>query len=361
MQGHEGRLARVREEAARRRLDALLITSPPNIFYLTAFRGILSGDARAALLVAQDAAELLVDFRYFEEAQEQATVEVRRWDDVILAGIAGAARQRGWLRLGFEDRHLTVQSHAELRKQVPGVKLVRSSGVVERLRVRKDVEEVAAIRRAAAIAERALGEVLPEVRIGMSEAEVALRLEVALKRHRAEKASFDIIVAAGPDSALPHAQASAKPIEEGDLVLIDLGARCEGYCSDMTRMAIAGRGGRRHLELFHAVQVAQTSALRAVAAGASFREVQAVASAELDRWGLAKFFGHAVGHGVGIEIHEAPTPGASDDRLETGMMITVEPGAYVSGFGGVRIEDLVLVTEDGYDLLTRFPRELVEL
>ncbi len=328
-------------------LDALLVTRPENVRYLSGF----PHPEDAQVLVTGEGAFLLTDPRYPEaegESQIPAKVLRREEREELYRRLSG--------RVGFEAEHLPYAALERLREASPA-EWVPTRGVVERLRLRKTSGEVERIRKAQALAEEALAHVLPLLKPGVEEREVALEIEFFLKRRGAEGVAFPPIVASGERGALPHARASEKRLREGELVTLDLGARVEGYHSDMTRTFALGRVDGEWRRVFQAVLEALEAALSALAPGKSAKEVDALARQVLQGHGLDRYFVHSLGHGVGLAVHEGPglSPYA-EDVLEPGMVVTVEPGVYLPGLGGVRIEELVLLTEDGVELLSRFPR-----
>lgn len=350
----EGRLQALRARLAAEGLDALLVSRRENVRYLTGFTG-----SAGAVLITADEAVLATDSRYAEQAQAEAP----GCRVAVEAGVPSmvAARLAGPGRLGFESEALTHdlwQRIASPGALTQGVDLVACRGMVERLRVRKDAAEIARIVRAIEITSRAFAGILPRVKPGAVERDLALELESAMKRDGAEELAFDLIVASGPRSALPHGRASGRRLGEGEFVVFDIGARFEGYHSDMTRTVYLGRPGPEARELYSLVLEAQLAGIAAVRPGAACSEVDRAARSVIEAAGLADRFGHGTGHGVGLEIHEAPRVAArSAERLEPGMVITIEPGVYHPGQRGVRIEDIVLVTESGGQVLTPSPKE----
>src|SRR6185437_2048000 len=280
------------------------------------------------------------------------------------ARVLGAGGVEGEQRLGFDDASLTVKQHARLRELLAqGWELVPCAGIVERLREVKDEREVQRIRAAAELADRALSEVLEAGLVGRSEREVAIELELRMRRLGAQAPSFPSIVAGGKHGALPHAEPRDVEIERGVLVTIDWGAYLEGYCSDCTRTYATGVPDEEATAVYELVLRAQEAALASVRAGVSGREVDGVARSVIEEAGHGEHFGHGVGHGVGIEIHEAPrlSRTAGDQPLRAGNIVTVEPGVYVPERLGVRIEDLALVSESGCERLTSLPKQLISL
>lgn len=333
-------------------VDALWISTPANVRAVTGFTS--PGDGK--VLVTGDGATLYTDARYTVQAREESRVPQH------IARPPGtyehAADTVRGLRVGFEAEHLTVAGLEDLQGHWEA-ELVPTRGLVERLRLVKTPEEVAAIREAQALADRVFGEVRPMIQAGVRELDVALALELGLRRAGAVTA-FDVIVASGPRGAMPHGVASTRVIEDGNLVTIDFGARVRGYHSDMTRTVAVGTPGEEMRRVYHAVLEAEEAAVAAVRPGVRAGDLDALARGILERHGLAEAFAHSLGHGVGLNIHEGPgLRKDSEDVLEPGMVVTVEPGAYLPGVGGVRIEDLVLVTQDGHEVLSHSPKESV--
>jgi Xaa-Pro aminopeptidase len=344
---------------AERELDALLVTNLVNVRWLTGF----TGSNGLALVGPGEQRLFLTDFRYLTQSAEQLDPG---WHGEIAAEIlpaAAAAVGAGdatTVRLGFDDASLSVKDHGTLAGRVaPGVELVAAGGLVEQLRAVKDAGELEKIRAAAKLADAALTEVLGRGLAGRTERDVALDLEVTMRKAGAEAASFPPIVAAGEHSALPHAVPRDVAIPAGTLVTIDWGAQLHGYASDCTRTYATGALDPRDREIYDLVLHAQETSLAAVRAGAGGREVDAVAREIITAAGHGEHFGHGLGHGVGAEVHEGPRLSQrSDSTLETGQVVTVEPGVYVPGAVGVRIEDLAIVTDEGCEVLTGLPKEL---
>lgn len=348
----------VRAWMAEQGLDALLVTSPANIRYLTGFSG-------EGLLVLDGGAVICTDSRYRVQAEEEApgaecvadgghlSQAIERLRAVV------AARENGPARIGFCGEHLTWADHRRLSEQIEGAELVPVADEVARLRAIKDETEIALITRAARIADEAFSAWRATLEVGVSEREAALELEQLMVRGGAEGASFDVIVAAGPNGAKPHARPGDRTIAEGDLVVVDWGAIVAGYCSDCTRTLLIGEVGERAREVWRAVREAQLAALAAVAPDVPCRDVDTAARELLRERGWEREFGHGVGHGVGLEVHERPALSQkSEDVLEAGMVVTIEPGVYIDGWGGVRLEELVLVTADGARVLSAAPYDL---
>ena len=346
------RADRVGAQLEERELDCLLVTNLVNVRYLTGFTG-----TNGACVVTRDERLFLTDSRYVEQAKQQVTEFERLEASRELLGDL-AARLSG--RAGFDDAHVSVKAHAALADKVPdGVELVPAAGLVEGLRAVKDEAELAAIRAAASLADGAYEQLRDTGLVGRTEREVARSIVRYLEDQGADEVSFPPIVAAGAHGALPHASPRDVEIPSGVLVVVDLGARLDGYCSDCTRTFATGPLEDRASEGYEVVRRAQETALGEVRAGAVAKEVDARAH-ELVESGFGIGFDHGLGHGVGLEVHEGPRLArTAKGSLEAGNVVTVEPGLYVPGDFGIRIEDLVAVTADGREVLTGFPKELV--
>jgi Xaa-Pro aminopeptidase len=350
---------RVSEKLAEKGLDALLVTHLVNVRWLTGF----SGSNGLALVGPGDQRLFLTDFRYLTQSAEQLDDGWRREiaPEILPAATAFVGGDGAPVRLGFDDATLSVKELKALQDKVAeGVELVPAGGLIESLRAVKDADEQAKIRAAAKLADEALTEVLSRGLAGRTERDVALDLEVTMRKKGAEAVSFPPIVASGEHSALPHAEPRDVEIAPNTLVTIDWGAQLDGYASDCTRTYGTGPDlDPRDVEVYEIVLKAQLESLAAVRAGAGGREVDAVARDVITAAGHGEHFGHGLGHGVGAEVHEGPRLSQrSEATLEAGQVVTVEPGIYVPGAVGVRIEDLAIVTEDGSDVLTSLPKDL---
>jgi Xaa-Pro aminopeptidase len=325
-----------------------------NVQYLTGFTG-----TSALLVVGEDSPIFITDFRYVERAERQVPAEFERVraERQLLPSVA--ERLRG--RVGFDDAVTSVRSLRKLEELAPdGVELVPTSGLVERLRRSKDADEVRAIVGASGLTNEVYEWTIGRGLVGRTERQVALAAEQKMRELGAEDPSFPAIVAAGPNSSLPHAEASDREIEQDELVVMDMGAVVDGYCSDCTRTVATGKLGGEPREVYELVLEAQEAALGAVHAGAPAPEVDSAARDRIAAAGHGDEFGHGVGHGVGIEIHEAPRLAQrSEDELVQGDVVTIEPGIYLPGRFGVRIEDLVHVTANGHRNLSGYPKELL--
>ncbi len=346
------RVEQVRAWMAEQNLDALLVSSAPNVRWLTGFAG-------EGMLVVDDGALICTDSRYRVQAGEEAAGVECVADgghlDQAIERLVGSGAQR----VGFEAPHLSYASWEKLARRLEGVELVACSDEIKRLRAIKDAGEVKLIERAASVADDAFTRWRAALEPGVAEREAALELERLMVLGGAQKPSFEIIVAAGPNGAKPHATPGRRIISEGDLVVVDWGAQVEGYCSDCTRTLIMGEAEDEQLAVWRAVRAAQRAAIEATVGGARCADVDAVAREVLREHGWEKQFGHGLGHGVGLQVHEQPTLSQrSEDVLAPGMVVTIEPGVYIDGWGGVRLEELVLVTEGLPRALTGAPYDL---
>lgn len=340
-------------------VDGLLVTHLPNIRYLTGFTG-----SAALLLVRADATILISDFRYAAQAPAEvaasAVVEIDQRSVWERLGRVLAARPSG--SLGIESHSLTVRDAERVGGLTRG-RVVPTAELVERLRAVKSPEEVAAIRAAAGLAQDALAEILPGIRAGQTEVEVAAALEGALRRRGSEWHPFPTIVASGPRSALPHARTSDRVVSVGELLLLDFGAQVDGYCADLTRTVVVGaRADDRQRTVHQLVQTAQRRAIEHLRPGMPAREGDALARDVIATRGFGEAFGHSLGHGLGLEVHEAPRLApTSDIPLPPHAVVTVEPGLYFPGWGGIRLEDDVYLGPDGTQCLSNGRTELLEL
>ena len=346
-----GRGDRLEQLLTERELDRMLVTDLTNVRYLTGFTG-----TNGACVCGPGLRLFFTDFRY----TERAAAEVEGWEAITVGGDwLGAIAERLQGRVGFEDDHMAVRVLEKLREKLAdGVEPVAAGGTVERLRRVKDEVELAAIEAASELADQVWGWSLERGLGGRSERDVARAAEARIRELGGDP-SFPTIVAAGPNGALPHAEPGEREIGAGEMVVFDMGAKLDGYCSDGTRTYAVGEPGEEARAVYEVVRAAQAAALEAIAAGANGEAIDAVARELIGAAGHGERFGHGLGHGVGLEVHEAPrlSPRA-DDILEPGEVVTVEPGIYLPGRLGVRIEDLVVVTADGHRNLSGLPKDL---
>lgn len=354
------RLNKFRAILAEKDLDGFLVTSPENRRYLSGFTG-----SSGVLLVNQQQAVLLTDFRYLEQAAEQTAGsgfsvkkhQPKLWPTVIEEISAWSKGQN--IRWGFESEHLVEKDFSFLRDNLSQVKLVPTEGLINLLRRKKSAEEIDFIRKAVKITDQAWKELLSEIKPGKRESEIAATFEYFQRRLGAEGTSFQTIVASGPRSALPHGVAGERRVEEGDFIVLDGGALYNGYCSDFTRTIVVGQPTAKQIEMYNLVLKAQEAALEGMRPGMTGKEVDALAREVITEAGYGDNFGHGLGHSLGLAIHESPRLSPLDETvLEPGMVLTVEPGVYLPDWGGIRIEDVVVVTEDGIENLTSTPKKL---
>ncbi len=349
------RRQRVSQDLESRELDALLVTSPANVRYLTGFTG-----SNGALLIDGAQATFFTDPRYAIQSRNEVSCRTQIAKGPLLPAAAARISSARIRRLGFERSSLSYEGYDQLRAKTPmQTTLTPVAGWLEAMRMVKSAGEIEAIRRSVALNSKAFERAARRVRVGTSELDIAAEIDYQMRRLGAEKPSFETIVAAGERTALPHAHPTAGRIEPNQLVLVDMGAFRGGYASDMTRMLFAGTPGARVKRLYGAVLEAQLAAIDAVRPGVSAMRVDRAARRVLRGYQLDAAFVHSTGHGLGLEIHEIPRIGRKDEtKLAAGMAITIEPGVYIEGYGGIRIEDTVVVTEAGCEILTPTSKEL---
>ncbi|GBD10675.1 Aminopeptidase YpdF [bacterium HR23] len=351
------RLQRLRTRLGEMGLDALLVSTPENRRWLSGFTG-----SAGWLLITSTEALLATDFRYVEQAGQQAPA----FRVVRITGsyewLPKLLQETGVRRVGFEAGHVTVATYQALVQalkdaQAREVSLQATQGVVEALRMKKDPGELALIAQAVRICDLALQEVAPTIREGETERAVAWRLEKAMRELGAEGLAFETIVASGPNSALPHHRPSDRPIQAGEPIVIDFGARYQGYCADITRTFCLGPAPETFRRVYDIVLTAQLTALATIQEGMKAGDADRIARKVIEDAGYTENFGHSLGHGIGLAVHEAPRLGpGSETPLEEGTVFTVEPGIYISGWGGVRIEDTVVLEKGRVRSLTSLPK-----
>jgi Xaa-Pro aminopeptidase len=347
------RLSRVRSALRQLGLDAILIGQPENRRYLSGFTG-----SAGWLIMTVDRAVLATDFRYLEQVRREAPAfELVRIATKFEDLLPGLLRDLGVGCLGFESQHVTVDQWSTWKEATEAVEWIPLRDTVESMRAEKDEAEIEALRLSAALTDAAFAHLVEVIRPGMTERDAAWEIESHMRTHGASKVAFDLIVAAGPNGALPHARAGDRPIQAGEPIVVDIGCVVDGYCSDMTRTFCLGQPNPKYLEVWEIVLHAQQVAEAAIRAGMSGVEADAVARERIAAAGYGDFFGHGLGHGVGLAVHEGPRASRlSEDTFEAGMTLTVEPGIYLPGEFGVRLEDLVLIQADGIEILTNTPK-----
>ncbi|MDQ5816157.1 MAG: Xaa-Pro peptidase family protein [Actinomycetota bacterium] len=356
---NEARVTKLRAGLAETQADGLLVVDLDNVRYLTGFSG-----SNGQVLITPESAQFFTDGRYRAQAQQTVQgTEVVVYSDSVFVPLRERLAAGGIKKLGIEASAMTVADHHRFAGKLDDYELIATTGVVEKLRRAKDADEVDLMRRAVEITDSAFEWVLDRLMGGPTEREVALELEVKMRRDGADEVSFTPIVGSGPLSAHIHHTPSDRQLEPGDLVLLDFGCRVEGYCSDLTRTVCLGGASSEQKEMYATVLSAQLAGLEAVGAGVPAGDVDAAARRIIDAAGHGDDFGHGLGHGLGLNVHEAPRlHWSSEDTLAVGDVCTVEPGIYVIGSGGIRIEDDVLVTQTGSEALNLAPKkELLEL
>lgn len=354
----EARLERLRKEIAAKKLEGFLVTDIPNVFYLTGFTG-----STAAAVITADECHVLADPRYTIQAgRECASSRVTEYTGKSTIAAAGELINDLHIgRVGYEADEITMSSYRRLRSTVDKKTAMHGTkSIIETLRRIKDKHEIEIIRKAAEIVDSAFDSVVKAIRVGMSEKEVALLIDTTVRKFGADKDAFDTIAAFGPNAACPHASPSDDLVSASGLLKMDFGARYQHYNSDITRTVCIGRPTDKHKEVYNIVLDAQLKAIDAIAPGKPGREIDLVARDHIATLGYGANFGHGLGHALGILVHDGPALSqTSDVILEPGMVVTVEPGIYIEGWGGVRIEDDVLVTDSGCDILTHATKEML--
>ncbi len=361
---YSARLDALRAQLSKLKCEALAVSHLANVRYLTCYSG-----SSGLVLITRDGPLFFTDFRYQQQAAAQvgavAKVVIAPQGDGLWKAAIKTAKKLGLQKLGFEAQHLSVASFGDIQKMAgQEMQFIATSGAVEKLRAIKSADELAVIREAVRVADEVMQQVLATLRPGLSELEVAFAIESGIRARGGSGTSFETIVASGARSALPHGVASSKIIEQNDLVTIDMGALYGGYCSDMTRTVCVGKSNEKQREIYQLVYRAQVAACDAIKSGASCKAVDAVARNLIKDAGHGDDFGHGLGHGVGLDIHEAPRLAkAGKGALQAGMIVTSEPGVYLADWGGVRIEDMLFVTETGAEILTQTPKpaQLLEI
>lgn len=350
------RLKAFREQLKSKDIDAALIMKRENYIYLSGFTG-----SSAFLVITQDDAVLVTDFRYVEQAGAQAPLyEVIQYQGSLIIALNEIYKAKGIKRLGFEDGYITFDKFEEFKTKFDIGEFVALGGIVENLRYIKDESEISVIRQAVKIADDAFTHILGYIKPGVAEIEIAAELEYFMKKNGAKGASFETIVASGERASMPHGTASEKRIQQGDVITLDYGALYNDYCSDMTRTVFLGEPDKQLKKIYEIVLNAQLKSLEGSKKGLLGKEIDFIARDIISKAGFEKNFGHGLGHGVGLEIHEEPrlSP-AGAIKMENGMVATVEPGIYVSGLGGVRIEDIIVINEDKPLILTQSTKEMI--
>ncbi|WP_226035046.1 M24 family metallopeptidase [Aquibacillus saliphilus] len=351
------KLTKLRKSMNDQQLDGLLITSSINRRYVSGFDG-----TAGLILLSQEAAMLITDFRYIEQATEQAKgFQIIEHKQPISLEVSEQVKQLNLKRVGFEKDDLTYGIYEQYKDDI-AAELVPTRGLVEKLRLVKTEDEIKIMKKAAEIADKAFEHILTFIKPGVKEIDVSNELEFYMRKLGATSSSFDIIVASGYRSALPHGVASDKKIKTGELVTLDFGALYNGYCSDITRTVAVGEISEELNTIYHTVLEAQLKGMKGIKAGITAKEADALTRDHIKEKGFGDYFGHSTGHGLGLEVHEGPGLSfRSNQVLEEGMVVTVEPGIYIQGVGGCRIEDDTIVTKEGNERLNFATKELIKL
>ncbi len=354
-------MQKLRRAIGEKGLDALLVSHQANCRYLSSFTG-----STGFLLISHTHAILATDFRYIEQAKQEApTYESTHVKGELGSWLPPLACDLGWRKLGFEANHITVATYHKLGEAIENerldLELVPTASLVEQLRSIKEPEELLLIGRAAELTDAAFQYAKSTIHPAMTEMEAAWEIESFLRQGGSEGVPFEIIVASGPNSALPHAKPGTRVIRSGEPVLIDMGARTSGYCSDFSRTICLGQPDKNLLEVYATVLEAQLAAIEGIESGMNASQADALARTVIEKSGYGDAFGHGLGHGVGLEVHESPTlSSSSSDLLSDGMVFTIEPGIYIAGCGGVRIEDTVILEKGKVKVLTKSERKLAQ-
>lgn len=334
------------------KLSALLITKPDNIFYLTGFRGSFG-----MVLVTQKKTFLITDFRYLIRAKKE--VDTKKIEIVNLVDAQKLINK--YKTIGFESGYVTVARFKRMKKVYPKITWKAQDGLIEKMRIVKSDDEVKKMKKACQIGDKVLSLIKKELKVGITESTVEWRIRELIREHGGEGVSFDPIVAFGTHGSIPHHEVTNRKLKKGDAILLDFGVKYKGYCSDMTRMVYTSKPNAKQKLVYETVLEAQEKALKAVKAGVKISDLDKIARDHISDAGYGDKFGHSLGHGVGVEIHEEPSVSTNGNgRLVEGMAITIEPGIYLAGWGGVRIEDLVIVTKKGCKILTKSGKEIVD-
>lgn len=350
------RLTRLKEEIAKEGLDGLVITNHTNRRYMTGFTG-----SEGIVLISPNEAKIIVDFRYFSQVKDEVSqLEIIESESSVFKQVISEVKKMKIKKLGYEEEDMTCSVYRKYQESLEGIELVPTAGLIEKLRVEKDESEWESLKKAANIADKTFEHILGFIKPGVTEKEIALEMEFFMRKEGADSSSFDMIIASGVRSALPHGQPTNKKVERGEMITLDFGALYEGYRSDITRTIALGEPDEQLKEIYQIVLESQIHCIKGVKPGIGCDEVDKLARDYIKSKGYGSYFGHGTGHGIGLDIHEGPSLSSqSKEILAPGMVITIEPGIYLPNIGGVRIEDDVLVTPTGYEVLTKSPKELI--
>lgn len=352
------RIARIREILKSIDADGIIAYSPENRRYLSGFTG-----STGYVIISPKYAGFVTDFRYAEQASSQCEgFEIIKNENPLSEYLANTIKKYGISKMAYEDSYMTVGFYEQLKDKLNGIEMIPLKDAAGEIRIIKDEDELLNIKKAAGIADSAFTHILKLIKPGISEQDISLELEYYMRKNGALGNSFDSIVASGLRSSLPHGIATEKEINNGDLLTLDFGCVYNGYCSDMTRTIVVGKASEEQKKIYNIVLNAQTEALLHIKSGVLGKDIDKIARDIISKAGYGDNFGHGLGHGVGLAVHEEPRLSLLGERvLEKNMVVTNEPGIYIPGFGGVRIEDLVAVGDDGPVIYSKSPKELIEL
>ncbi|MGB9839179.1 M24 family metallopeptidase [Thermovenabulum sp.] len=353
------RIEKLKNALKEKNLFSAVIFKPENIFYLCNYTG------EGFLLVTETKMYIFTDFRYVEQAKKESLhCEIIEYKPGVssFSLLAQVLKENNILNTGIEENVVTLKTYEELKQNLEGIEIGRIGGLVEKIRMIKEEEEIENIKTAQRIADMAFIHILDYIKPGVSEKEISLELEFFIKKNGAQGLSFPTIVATGERASLPHGEPTERKLKYGDFITLDFGAKYNHYCSDMTRTVFLGKPGEEQVKIYRIVREAQEKALEYIKAGILGKDADRVARDIIENNGFGPNFGHGLGHGVGLEIHEEPRLSKlGEEELKPGMVVTVEPGIYIENFGGVRIEDLVVITEQGIKNLTKSSKDLIIL
>lgn len=351
------RIKKLLRELLKNNIDGFVVSKPENQYYISGFTG------EGLTIITEQKNYVITDSRYTEQAKNEASgFEILE----IKTGISHFSiaykivKELSLKNIGFESHSLTVKQYDELAEEFKSVNLIKTEGLIEQLRAIKDAQEIDFIKSAQRITDKAFQHIINFIKPDVSELDLVAELEFFMKKNGSKSEAFQTILVSGPKTSLPHGTPSERKLQPRDLVTIDFGARFSGYCSDMTRTVIIGKPSSQQLSVYNTVLDAQVKAIEYIKPGLTGKKVDEVAREFIAEQGYGQYFGHGLGHGVGLEIHEAPRLSPKgENELLPGMIVTVEPGIYIENFGGVRIEDMVVITENGYEDLTNSEKELI--
>ena len=354
---NKARIKKLRDELGRSELEFFIVTDMRNCLYLTGFTG-----SEGVVLITPTLVYLIVDFRYLEQAQKETkNVNILKREKALHLLLADVMKKYKSEKIGFESDSITFKQHKEIKESLPQNRLVPTLNVMKGLRAIKYGVEIASIKKAVRISDEAFKHILGFIKLGMREVDIAEEIEYTVKRKGASNISFDTIAISGEKTSLPHGAPSQDLLKKG-IVLMDFGCVFSGYSSDMTRTIFLGKATAKQKEIYNIVLEAQQIAIENVKPGVEASCIDKAARDYITNKGYGEYFGHSTGHGVGLDIHELPNiSGKSDEVLQPGMIFTIEPGIYIPGWGGVRIEDMVQVTEDGCKIITKSSKEIIEI